>query len=492
VIYLNTKYQPQLFQNSLRYLLQFFRYSILSFIITQSAYTLNLDQYLIQVKQNNENLQANELLMQSGFIRSEEGFLMTAPRLIGKTLYAENREPFISRAVQGDKTKTEVYNIGITKKFTTGTNVKFEYDNTYFHVDNVRSDLVNHEKFWLSKPIIALEQPLFRDWLGKETKALINLKNTQMQAQGHASKFIVQNILMEAKTVYWDLASILANIKIKQEAVARSKTLFEWAKKRAELGLGNDSDKIQAKSALLQRELELQALQDFKKNKARLFNALRNIQSDAIDEKLDSFDLINVKTLMPKDKKLPPAIREDLKVQYQHYLLTQSQANIAEQNIMPQVNLNLTYYPIGRDMSHLNAMSEAWRLRRNTFSMGVTFDVPLDYNLNKNLASAYKAEKHAAELALSRKQFEVTNEWQQLAEQFDLLYNQLQLSKQLEITQSEKLKNEELLLKNGRTSTFQVIQFEQDYLSAQSQYYTIKNRLLNLAAAMELFTANKV
>lgn len=462
-------------------------YIIVLFALSNQIFCLNVDQYLVQVKQNNENLASHELLMQAGFARSTEGFLITAPHLLGGAGYTKDREPPISQAIRGNEVKTENLNIGIAKKFTTGTNVKLEYENTYYHIDNASPQLVNHDKFWYAKPIISIQQPLFRDWLGKETKALINLKNSQMQGLGHTKKFIIQNILMEAKTAYWDLASILANIKIKQEAVSRSQRLFEWAKKRVELGLGNDSDMIQAKSALLQRELELQSLQDFKKTKARLFNALRNIQSDTVDEKLDSFDVVDIKLLMPKDKKLPPAIREDLKAQYQNYLLSTAQAHTAEQNITPTVNLDVKYYPTGRDMPYTDAASEAFRLRHNTVSVAIKFDVPLDYNLNKNLASAYKAEKHAAELALTRKQFEVNNEWQQLAEQFILLYNQLSLTKQLENTQSQKLKNEESLLKNGRTSTFQVIQFEQDYLAAQSQYYTIKNKLLNLSAAMELF-----
>lgn len=486
-MYLNSEYPSKLAKDPLSKISLYCSQAILLLIFTNQSLGLNVDQYLQQVKQNNENLQSTELLMQAGFTRSEEGFLVTAPRLVGGVSYTDDRQPPISKALRGDQTKTENYNVGVTKKFQTGTNVKLEYDNTYIHIDNSSRALVQHDRFWYAKPILTLEQPLFRDWLGKETNSLIDLKNTQMQAQGHAKKFVIQNILMEAKTVYWDLAAVLANIRIKQEAVERSKALYSWAEKRVGSGLGIDSDMMQAKSAVLQRELELQVLQDFKKTKARLFNALRNIQSDTVDEKLDSFDAVNVKSLTPKDKMLPPSVREDLKAQYQNYLLAKSQANLAEQNITPTVNFNLKYYPSGRDMPYADAASEAFRLRHNTLSVGLKFDVPLDYSLNKNLASAYKAERHAAELALSRKQFEVTNEWQQLAQQFDLLYNQLNLTKQLETTQSSKLKNEESLLKNGRTSTFQVLQFEQDYLLAQSQYYTIKNKLLNLAAAMELF-----
>ena len=75
-----------------------------------------------------------------------------------------------------------------------------------------------------------------------------------------------------------------------------------------------------------------------------------------------------------------------------------------------------------------------------------------------------------------------------ITEQFELLNNQLHLAEQIQVNQPEKLKQEQKLLKNGRTTTFQVLQFEQDLLIAQTQYYNTKNKLLNLNAAVKLFS----
>lgn len=456
-------------------------------LLSSNTIALSLEDYLNQVQNQNNNYQSYILLQQAGFIRSQEGFLTTSPHAFAEISHLSDSEPPISQALRGRKTERQHLNLGVAKKFETGTNIKLEYDTSYTAITNPRPDLVVYDTFWYTKPIISLEQPLIRDWLGKETKALIALKNSQAEANGHLSKFNSKKTIMDATISYWDLATTLANINIKQESVKRSEKLVDWAKKRADLGLGKDSDLLQAESALLQRKYELQTYLDMKKSKARLFNAFRNIQSDSVNDELASFTKADIKNIQYNVDSLPPSVRGDLKAKYQKYLATQSQAELAKQNITPKLNLNLKYYPSGRDDHYNHTASEAFRAKHNTFFAGVNFDMPLNIFLNKDLTSAYKTESHAALLEYKQAEFNITKEWRLLVEQYYLFKKQLILAEKIQTTQQKKLTNEEKLLKNGRTTTFQVLQFEQDLLNAQSQYYNTKNRLLNIIAAIELF-----
>lgn len=460
---------------------------LVSKICFSSNNSLTLEQYLLQVKQTNDNFKSNALLEEAGVKKSKEGFLTLSPHLIAEAGYLNDSQPPVSEPLSGRKTIMENYNIGIAKKFSTGTSVKVEYNNSYTDITEPSPSLVYHDEFWYTKPIISVEQPLFRDWLGKETKALISLKNSQAKANKHIKRFENKKIVMDATNVYWDLATLNENINIKRQSVDRSKKLLDWVNNRTNLGLSNKSDLLQAKSALLQRKYELQALLDLKKSKSRLFNALRNIKSDNLNENLTTYKDVRIYTFKPADKNLPPGIREDLKAKYQTQIMSISQAEISTQNITPNVDLKLQYYPSGRDTHYNHTAEEAWRRKHNTYAIKLNFDMPIDLNLNNNLISANKAEKHAAQLAYARAKFDVENEWKLLTEQYELLSNQLNLAKELEQTQEEKLKNEQELLKNGRTTTFNVLQFEQDLLNSQMQFYTTKNRLLNLTAAMQLF-----
>lgn len=457
--------------------------------LSSQSFALTLDQYLQQVQKSNNDYNSNKILAEAGYQRSKEGFLITSPQLTANTSYLSDSTPPVSQPLKGTKTEYYKLNIGIAKQFETGTSMKLEYDNSYTDINNSSPALVQHQHFWYTKPIISIEQPLFRNWLGKETQAMINLKNSQAQASGHLSNFNMHKTIMDAKISYWDLATTIANIKVKQESVNRAKKLLDWAEKRNKLGLGQDSDLLQAQSALLQREYELQAFLDLKRTKTRLFNALRNIQSDTINDELETYNSVQLGKQKSINKQLPPGIREDLKAKYQKYLITKNQAEVAEQKITPNFNLKLQYYPSGRDDNYIKTASEAFRAKHNTYAIGLNFDMPLDLQLNRNLISAYKSETHAAELEYKQAEFEVTKEWRLLAQQYFLLNNQLKLAEQITKTQEKKLTNEQKLLKNGRTTTYQVIQFEQDLLNSEFQYYTTKNRLLNIIAAIELFNA---
>ena len=59
------------------------------------------------------------------------------------------------------------------------------------------------------------------------------------------------------------------------------------------------------------------------------------------------------------------------------------------------------------------------------------------------------------------------------------LQKRLKLSADLEKAQKKKLENEKLRARNGRSSTFRVLQFEQDYLGAQVTSLRLKLEIMN-------------
>lgn len=460
--------------------------AIFSLSLNNYTYGLTLSQYLKEVAANNEAYQSSELLSQAGFNRSNEGSLSLTPSFIGSTSYmSDSNSGFRSRANSQIRTINEDFRAGFAKKFSTGTDIKLEYDALHNEIDRPKPNPDNTS--WYVRPILGIKQSLSRDWLGGETKALIEFKNSQAKAQGYLNNFNNKKMLVEAEMVYWDLATVVANIVVKQDSVTRSSKLAKWAGKRSKSGLGNDSDLLQAESSLEQRKFELAAVQDFLKSKVRLFNAYRTLSSDTVPDNLESFNKFNASSLQLKSTSLPSKIREDLHAQYENYLSAKAKAKAATQSLKPDLNFNLEYYPSGKDAHYTHTNGAVWRGRNPTISVALDFSVPLDRTLIRDLNGAYKAESHAAELAYSRKKFELTNEWQRLTEQFNLFAKQLTIAEKIVETQRQKLRNEEDLLRNGRTTTFQVLQFEQDYFNAQSQYLDTKNNLLKLSAMMKLF-----
>ena len=470
--------------NSKKFLMVSF---IISIYTSPNVFSLTLNDYLKEVTEHNDEYQSAQLLAEAGFGRSEEGFLMLSPNLTSSVSYLKDDQPPLSEIIPHAKRVNKDIRVGVAKKFSTGTNVKLDYDSLYTDNSNLSARFTTHNKYWSVKPTVTLQQPLMRDWLGAETRALINLKNAQAKAQGHLNNFNQKKILADAESVYWDLATVVSNIAIREDSVKRSNKLADWAQKRSKSGLGNDSDLFQARSSLDQRKFELESLRDYQKSTARLFNAFRTLSSDSVPDRLDSYNKINIGALKPKSTDLPPGIREDLKAQYENYLATLAASQVSAQSTKPDLNLNMQYYPSSREESYRQSLNDSLNHKHNTYNIGLNLSVPLDRDLIANLNNSYKAQSRAALLEFNRKQFELSNEWKRLAEQFNLFIKQLHIADAIVKTQLEKLKNEEDLLKNGRTTTFQVLQFEQDYFNAQTQYLDTKNKLLKLSTMMKLF-----
>jgi outer membrane protein TolC len=114
--------------------------------------------------------------------------------------------------------------------------------------------------------------------------------------------------------------------------------------------------------------------------------------------------------------------------------------------------------------------------------IGIKFSMPLAIGLQSDIKKGAKFSASAARMDYRQKVFDQQNDWQNLLQNLQDYQENLRLSRKIENLQKSKLTNERGLLKKGRTSTYQVLLFEQDY--NQARINTIKNayQFLSLVA----------
>lgn len=483
-------------------------------LFTINNYALSLDQYLQQVIENNPEYISNNIATKSSENKSiDQGDLVTSPKLSGSSSYTYDSEPPTSTALKGSKTETTIYNIGINKLFTSGTNIALEYQNNLNHLDHPNNSLVKHQTFWRVKPILSISQPLWRNWLGTETQAKIQQIKYNNKSNSLIKSFSNKQLLINAEINYWLLATLQETIKIKQVAIKRSQKLLEWQENRKKSGLGTDSDYMQAKSSLAQHRFDLENYFNKANIAHRNFNDFRNksvnhlfkhetldnldnleklktletLENLEIIEKIDNIKFNKIDQNIIKTNKDKILNRNDIQAKYQNLLAIKASTELNTQEVKPIINLDLKYYPSGRDTTYNHTASEAWRAKHNTYSVGINFDIPIDYYLTKRLNQSYKSDIKAAELNYEKQKFELINEWLSLTEQFNTILHQAKLSEEIVNIQKNKFNNEQDLLKKGRTTTFQVLSFEQDYLNSQLQYLNTINNLLKVKAMLKLY-----
>ena len=103
------------------------------------------------------------------------------------------------------------------------------------------------------------------------------------------------------------------------------------------------------------------------------------------------------------------------------------------------------------------------------------------YNTNSVMNGANQSINSAKNLYRYRS-FSEQKDWQDIVRNFNNLQKNLQISQKIENAQKLKIENERSLLEQGRTTTYQILLFEQEYFRSQIKSLEIARQLLSLNA----------
>jgi outer membrane protein TolC len=389
--------------------------------------------------------------------------------------------------MSGDKTDNSLLTAGLMEQFDFGLKGKLSYSLTHTQLHNAVA--LNPNNFNESAFGLELSQSLWRNLWGSETKAQAELLVEQTEIQKYSESFKIKNILASAESLYWGLSQTRKLIQVQKENLERAIKIKSWTQGRQSSGLGEKSDFLQADANVKFREFELKsALQD-EKSLQRSFNSLRGIEGDLVSETLKPVDNNFIKLLSPPKK---AELRDDTKAARAANKLSKANAELSIERNKPNLEIYGNYILNGRDASRSVAVDKTFTKDYSTQALGVRFSAPLDYfNLQNNI-DGYKQDQIASDLNFKQKLFDETREWTDLTNKFEDAKIKLILAEKIEEAQRVKVINERERLTKGRTVTFQVLNFEQDF--AQSELLKIKSEtdILNLYSQLKIFSTNNM
>ena len=162
-------------------------------------------------------------------------------------------------------------------------------------------------------------------------------------------------------------------------------------------------------------------------------------------------------------------------------------AKVEEEGNKPQLDLYGSYGFNGLEFGEQDAFSNSLSRNGDTGYVGIKFSMPLAIGLQSDIKKGAKISAQAARMNYQQKLFDQQNDWQNLVQNLEDSQENLALNKKIENLQKAKFENGKRLLTQGRSSTYQVLLFEQDYNKAQIE--TIQNayQLLTLLAEKKLY-----
>ena len=440
---------------------------------------LPLDSFLHQVKKSNPGLLGALESSTGSLDRSEEGNLLVSPSAFANaTLSSDSSISAIPiPGFNYDKAIVNTYSVGLAQQTTFGLQAKVYYNFSYFHY-------TPYPGYNISKPAIELTQPLWGNGFGRSTRATQDLLEAQALSSHFMNRFQAKSTLVDAEVAYWRLAVARQAVAVQSEALERANKIHDWTLKRTNLQLADGADELQSKALLEVRKLEYEAALNEQRDASRVFNTARNIDSSVVSETLVDFtpEILNRLTPPPR-----AGMRDDVRAAQQAERATAANSIVASEKDSPTLDLFASYALNGRQDGVLAALTDPFTANRPTQAVGVKFSVPLNFGTVSDSKRGWALERSGAEKTFQKKAFDEDQTWKNLNERLSDARRRYELARALETAQKAKLQHEKGRLQHGRTTTYQVLLFEQDYSMAQLSRIKSEADILTLLAQMKLF-----
>lgn len=449
------------------------------------AEPLSLVRYMDQVTKNHELYKAAEESFKAGQLMANEADLAIATTLFGNVSKSDDAKPNL--LFNYDKFVDTNYKFGFKKQTSIGLSGKLYYnydDLTYQGIafNGPPSNITGTQ----GSPTLELTLPLWRNFWGGETDSQMDQQRYKTSAQKNSASFNMKSILAGAESAYWELALARESVKVSKDAVTRATELYKWNSYRANSGLTDKADFLQSDAALQTRKLELKSAQDAETIAARNFNSNRGLDASEVSDQLVSLTASGLDQLkIPKRAEM----RDDTKAALDQAHAEQASDEQARQIEKPTLELYGTAALNNNNpvTDKSNAINNSFSGSRPTQIVGVRFETPLDIGLVRDARKGHAAAIQSAQLTYHRKLFEQESGWHDLTEKFQQAKDRLAIYDNLEKVQKAKSDYERMRRQKGRTTTFQVIQFETEYEQTQLARIKTMSEVLQLLAQMKTY-----
>ncbi|MES2525613.1 MAG: TolC family protein [Bdellovibrionota bacterium] len=458
------------------------------FPLSAFAQELDLDNYLIEVQTKNGGVRGTQISAEAKNLRRDEGSLFFRPSFFLTGEYMDDQRPTTAPAFQGSQTLRHTLRAGLSQNFRTGTKASLSYNYYKTQINGASPALLPNSMFFDVAPTLEVTQSLWRNFLGTEFEANEVAQNSANEAQKYQEEFSYKQLMMQAKNAYWRLYFTQQSLKVQKESLDRAIKLRDWNQGRVRSNLVDEAELLQAEASLQNRELDYQDTLTELATAEREFNSFRESEEKVnlrANQDIENKYILNA-TLPEKAE-----IREDvLAVMAQNKALI-AQSEIGNERNKPNLELYGSYAMNGRDKQYADSRDQAFSNTKPMSVVGVRFVTPLDFGSLSDYRKSYAQDKMASEMKTKRKTFEVEREWEILTERFQNFKSRLKLTQKLEKAQEKKLLTEKRRYNQGRTTTFQVLQFEQDFANAQLLKLRNERELIVVYNQLMLFAGDK-
>lgn len=430
----------------------------------QETVELSLNDVVVMALKNNYDIQVSNITID--LYKQDDVIAQSIwdTNLTGSISYEKDEgESLLSLSSSGDIDKK--YSIGATKLFPTGTEFSMTHSAT---LNKGNSSVLYGSKSTNSSLTFELNQPLLKNFNGLVDRKQVQIQKINTSKFSLGQKSAIEKKIYDVVLAYWNLYITQKQNEINQKSVELAKEFLDLNEKQAQTGFVEETDVIAAKANLVAKETNLI------ENNAQLFKAklsLAVLLNDYYDNNI-------VLTSKPSDINLTLNSRDEIEKAFLNRRdIKQEKMELEKQGIqllindnktLPDLTLTGSVTPQNIRNTYSDSIGDTSSFRNDDYFIGLTLNFPLENSNAKANNVKAALNKQIAFINIQKIEAKVKNDIKIKLNEISKKYEILQNAYKLKNLQEEKLEKENERYSAGRSSSRNVIDYQNDLINAEN------------------------
>ena len=386
------------------------------------------------------------------------------------------------------RNKSHNWDFSLTQKLVTGADYKLSFTNDRNRTNSVTAGL---NPSYFTEMVFSLTQPLLKNFGIDLTKRNIYIANNEVNISDYVFEDKVIDIISDVENVYWDLVFSIEDLAVKKKSLERARNLERQVKAQVAVGTMAEIETLQAQSEVASRDESLLVAQDLIQDNEDILKNILNIDYGS-EEGLKAIHPSDRPEMVADEINLYQAIKDTL-LNRPDYLGKKKElenknilVKFRENQLYPTVDLfgTMGLNGLSGDAITVNsgtfqgrskyggdygtALSDSLTGKFYNWEVGLKLSYPLGNRSAKAQLSASRLEK--AQLILSIKDLEksIIVEVREAVRQLKTDLKRINATRIARKLAEEKLKAEEKKFEVGLSTSFSVLEFQEDLAEEQS------------------------
>ncbi|MBT3181089.1 MAG: TolC family protein [Deltaproteobacteria bacterium] len=396
----------------------------------------------------------------------------------------------------GDRTDTWLWNLSLSKEIPSGTRLGLSWANTRSQTFNAAVGGVQIiPSQALYEPIlgVSLAQPLMQNAFGMNDRLGVKQAKLAYEASDSDLRRKIDLQVYQALRNYWSLVFVRKHIVAQKKAVRFARDFLSTTREERRLGTAEETDLLAARANLLNREDELMNLQEMERT--TLESLRRDLEYDP-----DVFVQVTRKDPpfenpgMADDERINAAFerRGDYQALRKNLNRLNVRLKVAKNVRWPKLDLVSSLELNDIDPSYSRAVSD---MDSPNVRVGLNFSIPLENRAARADTRRTTAEKAGALYALKDLENKILNEISRLVAEVGSRQRIVVTSRKVLELQVAKVREEMKNYHMGRSSSYVMVQYQNDAVSAErhliESWLDYQNSVLGLWLADGSIVAGK-